>query len=95
MKNYKLVMNIIGLTVLINENTELCTFVDFAGHVSKVSIRVYAKKETEELPIKKFDLYYDHTQTDWLSEDDIRAKLEDVENLLRDYLFNTEITKES
>jgi len=90
MKNYKLVMEIISLAVLINENTELCTFVDFSGHVGKISVRVFRSKSEEHTQgdhkIYSADSYY--TKESWMEEGECLAKLQEIKEVLSGYLFN-------
>lgn len=88
MINFKLVMELIGISVLINENTEYCSFVDFSGHVGKVKIRVFKSKELcidRSDRIYVTDLYCNVPE--WKSEDQIISELEDAKKILSGYLY--------
>lgn len=90
MQNFKQVMELIALSILINENTEYCSFVEFAGHVEKVDIRVYKSKEQcieQSDRLYKASLHYDPVKTEWKSEKRILVELEDAKKNLHGYLY--------
>jgi len=90
MTNYKLVMEIISLAVLINENTELCTFVDFSGHVKTIGVRVYPSNSEEHTKnISKLysgDAHYNDES--WMKEGKSLTQLQAMKEVLKGYLFN-------
>jgi len=90
MTNYKLVMEIISLAVLINENTELCTFVDFSGHVKSIDVRVFPSKSEEHTQnvhkIYSVNSYY--SDDSWMDGDKVLSKLQEIKEVLSGYLFN-------
>jgi len=92
MTNYKLVIEIISLAILINENTELCTFVDFSGHVKSIDVRVFPSKSEEHTQnvhkIYSANSYY--SDDSWMDEDKVLSKLQEIKEALRGYLFNIE-----
>lgn len=98
MKNFKTVMELIGLSILINENTDYCSFVDFSGHVDKVKIRVYRSKEqcveTSDR-IYGADLHYDPIKTPWKTEEEILSGLNEAKRVLSGYLYTLEGLKSS
>lgn len=92
MKNFKTVMELIGLSILINENTEYCSFVDFSGHVEKVAVRIYKSKELciERCDqLYKVDLYLG--KNDWTSEEKVTLELEDTKKALHGYLYGNSL----
>ena len=90
MKKYKLVMEIISLAVLINENTELCTFVDFSGHVRTISVRVFPSNSDEHVKninrIYSKDAHYEDES--WMKEGESLTQLQEIKEVLKGYLFN-------
>jgi len=89
MKNFKPVMELIGLSILINENTDYCSFVDFSGHVDKVKIRVYKSRELcmeQSGRLYVADMYYNATE--WQSEEQILSEFEEAKRILSDYLYH-------
>ena len=84
MKKFKMIMEIIGLSVLINENTDFCSFVYFSGHINKLDIRISQSKEDTENRLYSIGLYY---ETDFISEEMILNSLEDAKNVLTGYLY--------
>jgi len=92
MKNYKLVMEIISLAILVNENTELCTFVDFSGHVNTISARVFPSKSEEHT--KNIHRIYSkdaHCNDElWMNEGESLTQLQEIKEVLKGYLFNIE-----
>lgn len=92
MKYFKKVMEIIGLSILVNENTEFCSFVDFSGHVKHVKIRIYKTKDAD--PDERLhSVYVYYEEENYRSDDDILFGFEDAKNLLSNYLFNPTIRK--
>ena len=93
MKNYKLVMEIISLTILINENTELCTFADYSGHVNTLHIRAYPNKDRTTTEFHENLIYNERmycAMESWMTEDDLIEKLEDAKKFLLDCLLNVD-----
>jgi len=91
MKNYKLVMEIIGLAILVNENTDLCVFVDFSGHIKSIDVRIFPSKSEEYTQnihkIYSANSYY--AEDSWMEQDQISSKLEEIKGVLSGYLFNS------
>lgn len=78
------------MSVLINENTEFCSFTDFSGHVKTLKIRIYPNKEdfANVFELYRVNLFYD---VDWLSEESILSSLEEAKNVLTGYLYGNVI----
>jgi len=87
-------MELIGTSVLINENTEYCSFVDFSGHVNVVNIRIFPNKVDVQNKFKLYsaDLYY---KADWLTEDEILNPIKDAKNVLSGYLHQLDGLEQS
>ena len=89
MKNYKLLMEIIGLAILVNENTELCVFVDFSGHVKSIDVRIFPSKSEEHTQGEKLysaSSYYE--EESWMEEGSALANLQAIKEVLSGYLFD-------
>jgi len=83
-------MEIISLAVLINENTELCTFVDFSGHIKSINVRVFPSKSDEHTQnvhkLYSTNSYYE--EESWMKEGEVLTQLQAVKEVLKGYLLD-------
>ena len=54
-----LLMDILGLAMKIQDNTEYGVFVDYGGHVDEITVRVVGSKKEYLKSLKRFEAYAD------------------------------------
>jgi hypothetical protein len=90
MKNFNLILEIIGLSILINENTELCVFADYSGHVNKLDISVHPNKESYDHKDKIYSVSL-YCVSDFVSDKKILSSLKETKKVLTGYLYGNSI----
>lgn len=75
-KKMQLVLDIMQLGVEISQNTTTDVFVEYAGHVDQLSVRIY--KSDWKKGVEHYDRYVYLDVSEYRSEEDIIKSLEEI-----------------